>query len=42
MAKLQLVNIELNYISAGEGDPILFIHGLGSSARDWEYQIDSR
>jgi 3-oxoadipate enol-lactonase len=41
MTKLQLVNIEINYISAGEGDSILFIHGLGSSARDWEYQFDS-
>jgi 3-oxoadipate enol-lactonase len=41
MAKLRLVNIELNYISAGEGKPILLIHGLGSSARDWEYQFEA-
>ncbi len=31
--------IKLHYESAGEGDPVLFIHGLGSSVLDWEYQI---
>lgn len=32
-------NIELHYEVSGAGQPILFIHGLGSSARDWELQI---
>ncbi|MBZ5602884.1 MAG: alpha/beta hydrolase [Acidobacteriia bacterium] len=27
------------YESTGEGDPILFLHGLGSSSIDWEFQI---
>lgn len=32
--------IEMHYEVTGQGDPLVFIHGLGSSARDWEYQID--
>lgn len=32
-------DIELYYESQGAGDPVLFIHGLGSSTRDWEYQV---
>jgi len=39
MPILQLRDIRLYYEVAGEGDPIVFIHGLGSSARDWEYQV---
>lgn len=27
------------YEVAGEGQPLLFIHGLGSSTRDWEEQV---
>jgi len=38
-------HVEINsnithFESVGRGDPILFIHGLGSSARDWERQVD--
>ena len=29
----------LHYEDYGRGDPVLLIHGLGSSCRDWEYQI---
>ncbi|MFY1667078.1 alpha/beta fold hydrolase [Pseudomonas sp. Pseu.R1] len=29
----------LHYEEYGRGDPVLLIHGLGSSCRDWEYQI---
>jgi 3-oxoadipate enol-lactonase len=29
----------LNYESLGQGEPLLLIHGLGSSIRDWENQI---
>jgi len=36
---LPLRDINLYYEVAGQGDPIVFIHGLGSSARDWEYQV---
>lgn len=31
-------NIDLYYEVAGAGQPVLFIHGLGSSTRDWERQ----
>jgi 3-oxoadipate enol-lactonase len=30
--------VDLYYETAGEGPPVLFLHGLGSSTRDWEYQ----
>jgi len=38
MPKIQLAGIHLYYESTGDGPPLLFIHGLGSSARDWELQ----
>ncbi len=31
--------IDLYYEITGEGHPLLLIHGLGSSSRDWEYQL---
>lgn len=34
-----LNGIELYYETSGEGEPLLFIHGLGSSTRDWEDQV---
>ena len=33
-------NINMYYEVLGHGEPLLFIHGLGSSTRDWENQID--
>ena len=39
MSKTTVNNIELYFESAGSGETVLFIHGLGSSARDWETQI---
>lgn len=30
----------LYYEEMGEGEPLLLIHGLGSSIRDWELQVD--
>ena len=39
MPKLSVNNIDLHYEITGQGQPVLFIHGLGSSARDWEYQV---
>lgn len=39
MPKLSVNNIQLHYEMTSHGQPILFIHGLGSSARDWEYQV---
>lgn len=35
-----LDDIPLHYEIHGEGEPILFIHGLGSSGRDWQEQVD--
>jgi len=40
MPKFRCDDIELYYEIIGKGEPIVFIHGLGSSGRDWEYQID--
>ena len=39
MPNINLGDIDTYYEDWGEGDPILFIHGLGSSTRDWEYQL---
>ena len=40
MPKFRCNDIDLYYEITGKGEPIVFIHGLGSSGRDWEYQID--
>ena len=39
MPKIKCNNIDLHYEVNGKGQPLLFIHGLGSSARDWELQV---
>jgi 3-oxoadipate enol-lactonase len=39
MPSLQVNSINLHYEVRGDGQPLLFIHGLGSSARDWELQV---
>jgi len=39
MAVLQLEDVELYYEMTGEGEPLLLIHGLGSSVRDWQEQV---
>lgn len=33
-------DISLYYNEIGSGEPLLFIHGLGSSSRDWFEQVD--
>jgi len=40
MPKLHVRDVNLYYEIAGRGESILFIHGLGSSSRDWELQVD--
>jgi len=40
MPKLQIDSLDFNYEIVGEGQPVLFIHGLGSSSRDWEEQVN--
>jgi len=39
MPILKIQDIGLYYELTGEGSPLLFVHGLGSSTRDWENQI---
>jgi 3-oxoadipate enol-lactonase len=39
MPKIQSNGINLYYEIHGEGQPLLLIHGLGSSTRDWEFQV---
>jgi pimeloyl-ACP methyl ester carboxylesterase len=40
MPKLQVNNLDLNYEMTGQGQSVLLIHGLGSSSRDWEEQVN--
>jgi 3-oxoadipate enol-lactonase len=39
MPHLQLADLDLYYEVTGEGAPLLLLHGLGSSSRDWELQL---
>lgn len=39
MPDMVVRGIRLHYESAGRGEPLLLIHGLGSSTRDWESQV---
>ncbi len=41
MPFINLEEINLYYEIHGKGEPLLFIHGLGSSGRDWELQIET-
>jgi 3-oxoadipate enol-lactonase len=41
MPYAQLRDIQLYYEETGRGQPLLFLHGLGSSGRDWELQVDA-
>lgn len=40
MSTAHLNGIDVYYEIAGSGQPLLFIHGLGSSSQDWRAQID--
>jgi pimeloyl-ACP methyl ester carboxylesterase len=39
MPKIHSNHINLYYEVNGDGQPLVFIHGLGSSTRDWEFQV---
>ncbi len=41
MPRLVTANLDIHYESCGKGEPVLLLHGLGSSGLDWEYQIDA-
>jgi pimeloyl-ACP methyl ester carboxylesterase len=38
LARIQ--GLEVYYEVRGSGEPLLLIHGLGSSTQDWEHQVD--
>ncbi len=40
MPTLATDDLNIYYEIHGEGPPLIFLHGLGSSTRDWEYQIE--
>lgn len=40
MPYLSVDDVRLYYEESGSGAPLLFIHGLGSSGRDWDSQLD--
>mgnify|MGYP003694486091 CR=1 FL=1 len=39
MSFARLKDLNLHYLQHGQGDPILLLHGLGSSSYDWEFQV---
>ena len=39
MPLIKINGIDMYYEEAGAGEPLLLIHGLGSSTRDWELQV---
>jgi pimeloyl-ACP methyl ester carboxylesterase len=41
MTTLRVNDAELFYEDAGSGEPVLLLHGLGSSTLDWEPQIEA-
>ena len=41
MPTVTLNGIDVFYEQRGQGDPVLLIHGLGSSTEDWEPQVDA-
>lgn len=36
---LPIDDLELSYLDEGRGDPVVLLHGLGSSSLDWEGQL---
>lgn len=40
MPTIHTGDLSLYYERLGQGEPLLFLHGLGSSTRDWALQID--
>ncbi|NGY03505.1 alpha/beta fold hydrolase [Solimonas terrae] len=39
MAVVRVDDIDMHYVEAGSGPPLVLIHGLGGSHLDWEHQI---
>ncbi len=40
MASVRVDDFELFYDERGTGTPLVFLHGLGSSSRDWKFQFE--
>ncbi len=40
MPSLRIGEVELHYVEAGSGTPIVFLHGLGSHVGDWQFQLE--
>ncbi len=40
MPFVKVKDIKIRYEAKGQGDPLLFVHGLGSCIEDWQPQID--
>lgn len=40
MPHQQINGINIYYETKGEGEPLVFLHGLGSSTKDWETQVE--
>lgn len=39
MAKIKVNAIEIDYQDIGEGETLVLLHGLGSTKKDWDFQI---
>ena len=39
MPTIHVNGVDLYYESHGAGQPVVLVHGLGSSTRDWEPQV---
>lgn len=39
MQSVRVDDIQMHYQEAGEGPPLVLLHGLGGSSEDWEHQI---
>lgn len=39
MPKISIGDIDVNYVEAGSGPPLVLVHGLGGSWADWDYQV---
>jgi 3-oxoadipate enol-lactonase len=39
MPTLRIADAELHYVERGQGEPVVLLHGLGSSTDDWEPQL---
>ena len=39
MSYAELPGVRLHYEEAGAGPPLVLLHGIGASCKDWEYNI---